>query len=296
MIPVKLDNNTFQLPENWNELTGNQLLRLADMFGDVTNLNEFLIKMWLVILDLKVLRKKEEIIDGVEHFHLIHKSKKKKSIYLVSAYDLQFAASHLRWMFTEKMNGQDVIENTFVFSSRLTKNLIPEIKHSKKVFAGPDGALTNITFAEYILCETYFNRYNQTSDVNWLNKFVAVLYRPVKSKKEINSNNFDGDKRITFNAAQNDRLALLVKNLPTNYKRAILIFYEGCRNYIAHKFPLTFKPGGGSDRETFESLMELTITLKNETGDNLDTIRESMLYDILLILENMAEKAAQNKK
>ena len=122
------------------------------------------------------------------------------------------------------------------------------------------------------------------------------MWRPVKKNREINSNDFDGDKRISFNAANVVRNAKRLENLPENYKHAALLFYDGCRNYMAHKFPLTFKPGSGKKTDTFVAMQDLTITIMNETGHDVDKIRNTLLYDILTMLEKMGEKAARTKR
>lgn len=314
MDTITLNNDIYKTASRWNELTEMQLLRVAELMQDVTNLNEFLIKLWLEVLDFKVLKKEEEYIDNELYFYLWKKTTKttipcfkpevayyyattiKDKSYLISITDLQFAASHLRWMFTEKYDGQDKIENTFVLQSRLTKNLIPEFTFDNQTYCGPADALTNFVFAEYIFAETYFTRYNETKDPWWLSMFFAVLYRPSKTELEINSNDFDGDKRIHFNAAQIERIAIQFSNLPIKYKNAALLFYEGSRNYIAQKFPLTFKPGEGIGTDVFKAMNKLTIIIQNETGHDVDKIRATLLYDILGMLESMEERAAARKK
>lgn len=314
MNTVTLDNDTYKTASRWNELDGRQLLKLADMVQDVTNLNEFLIKLWLHMLDFKVLTAPEEIVEDQACFYIWSKVKQFKSlnigpeiasnyyrtikdkIYLISAQDLHFCASHLKFMFTEKYDGQDLVENTFVLNSKLTKNAIKEFRFGKKDYCGPDDAITNLLFGEYILSETYFTRYQDTKNPEWLNKFFSVLWRPVKKAREINSNDFDGDKRISFNAANVVRNANRLENIPENYKHAALLFYDGCRNYLAHKFPLTFKPGSGKKTDTFVAMQDLTITIMNETGHDVDKIRNILLYDILTMLEKMEEKAVRNKR
>lgn len=314
MNTLTLDNDIYKTPSKWNEISGKQLLKVAEMTRDVTNLNEFLIKLWLEILEFKVLVAPEEIIEDQACFYIWSKTKELKSFnigpeiashyyrtikdktYLISAQDLQFAASHLKFMFTEKYDGQDLVENTFVLNSLLTKNKIKEFTFAKINYCGPDNELTNLLFGEYILSETYFNRHQETKNPEWLDKFFAVLYRPVKKRKELNSKDYDGDRRIKFNAATVIRNCKGLEYLPDNYKHACLLFYDGCRNYLAHKFPLTFKPGGGEKVDTFVAMEDLTVTLMNETGHHVDVIREMLLFDVLSILERMEKRAKANKK
>jgi len=54
MDTITLNKDVYTTASGWNELTGKQLLKVADMMNDVTNLNEFLIKLWLEMLDFKV--------------------------------------------------------------------------------------------------------------------------------------------------------------------------------------------------------------------------------------------------
>lgn len=313
MNTVTLDKDVYKTASRWNELDGRQLLKLADMVQDVTNLNEFLIKLWLHMLDFKVLIAPEEIIEDQACFYIWSKTKEIKTLnigpeiasnyyrtikdktYLISVQDLHFCASHLKFMFTEKYDGQDLVENTFVLNSKLTKNAIKEFRFGKNDYCGPDDTITNLLFGEYILSETYFTRYQDTKNPEWLNKFFAVLWRPVKKRREINSNDFDGDKRISFNAANVVRNSNRLENLPENYKHAALLFYDGCRNYLAHKFPLTFKPGSGPKEDTFISMSNLVDTIREQTKYRLDDIRNMLLYDVLVMLENIDKRITKNK-
>jgi len=313
MNTLTLNNDVYETPSRWNEISAAHLLKVADMSQDVQNLHEFLIKLWLHILDFKVLIAPEEIVEDQTCFYIWSKVDEfklfnigpeiasnyyhtiKDKTYLISAQDLQFAAGHLKWMFTEKYNGQDLVENTFILNSCLTKNKIKEFRFAKTNYCGPDNELTNLLFGEYIFAETYFTRYQETKNPEWMNKFFAVLYRPLKSKKEIQSKDYDGDKRIAFNAAAVIRNADRLENMHENYKTACLLFYDGCRNYLSQKFPLTFAGGSGKKIDTFVAMSELVVTLKNETGDNIDNIRNMLLYDALLMLERIGEKV-QDKK
>jgi len=315
MDKVYLNNDLYETASHWNELTREQLLKLTELMGDVTNLNEFMVKLWLDMLEFKVLKQREEIIENQVYFYLWKKTEQfkvphihtesayhyvtatiKDKVYLISSQDLHFAASHLRWLFTEKMEGQDIIENTFVLHSRLTKNLIPDLTHNKVKYYGPANALTNLTWAEYIFTETYFSRYEKTKNPKWRDLFFAVIYRQSKTEKEINSNDFNGDKRIPFNPAKTEERVKELKSLSETYKNASLLFYEGCRAFIAKKFPYTFTVGGGSDDDAFQTMNELTITIKNEINEPLDNIRESLLYDMLNILENLAKRRKPDNK
>ena len=76
MNTLTLNKDVYETPSRWNELNGKQLLKIAEMMHDVHNLNEFLIKLWLNILDFKVLKKDEVIIEDQICFYIWSKTKR----------------------------------------------------------------------------------------------------------------------------------------------------------------------------------------------------------------------------
>ncbi len=162
----------------------------------------------------------------------------------------------------------------FLFQNiKLTKQLLPIIKVGFKKYAGPSAGLTNMTYEQFIIfSETYFAQYTKTQNENFLNLFVASLYVP-KNK------NFESDD-ITKNAKK-------ISKLSNAHKTAILLFYQGNRNYIASKFPKLFSKSQKEKKENEFDFLEVIELLNKEDVSKNNTIRKTNIYEIFTRLNNI---------
>lgn len=290
MRELKLNNDIFLLPENWNEISANDLLSIAHLLIITKNPVDFKTKLFLRITGLQVCRVAEHVID--EKCYIMLKKGDKR--YMVSTTDLSFVIDVLDFLFLKVTDKDGNID--YLVDSKIIKNLLPVIQHDFIKYYGPADALTNILFEEYIFCETYYQNYIKTNKESDLDMLIAVMYRKKDATADKISTHFRGDLREPFNSFLIEANAKKLKSLNAAEKKAIYLFYYGCRSYIIKKFDIVFnskKETAADNVSTFESMMKLVNALSQNDVTKNEQVRKSMLYEVLITLQ---EIALQNKR
>ena len=287
-------NNKFicNLPENWNELTADQLLKVCSLVFTSHDPNTLLVQLLLLFSGLKFSTRRDPVmVDVIPHYYLKHN---KTKIALISVEDVAFAASPLQFIFTLH-NDNPVIE------SKLFHNKLPEIKCGRKKLFGPDSALFNISFAEFIKLESLYDQYGKKNDPLTLDAIIAVLYREQDPDNSPQSPKFSGDIRVPFNDHLVEANEKVIKGLKPEYKLAIRLFYEGCRWFIfkgSKLFPNAFS-GDCSDDSGMPAIHEFTKlvnALSNDDATRMEQIRQTRAWDIFYQLEALAQRNKELKK
>lgn len=285
MFPLKINNDTYQCPSSWNELAGDQLLRIAELSPLHLPPAEFKISLLRSLFGLETMKVKEKVIKGEICFLFKHG---RKNIYIISALDISFIIQKFDFLFQIKKDTGG--NNTYTLRSRLTKNLIPEIKIGSEKFYGPSDGLTNLIFQEYIHTETLISKFNSTGDIAFLDKLIAVLYRPQSKDYNPDDANFSGDRREPFNDFIIDARASAVSKIDNTLKHAILMFYMGCTNHIQFLFKEVFTGNHGSadeSKNTFKNMMKLVTALTNNDVTKNEQVRKTYLYEVMIALQEM---------
>jgi len=279
MQQLTINTDVFHLPSAWNELSAKQLLKITEFAGEEVPLYQFFIKIILVITGLVPLKVPEVEGTGTQCFWF----KRGDNVYLISSDDIAFICSRMKFFFSVKQeNGRDI----YYIESSLTKNLIPIVQVNGKTFYGPADALTNITFEEYIHAETNLDHFRQTHSTKYINRLIATLYRPSNGIDK-SSFEYKGDPREPFNDFLIDTRAQVIKDLPDAEKEAIMLFYNGCRKFIAGKFPNVFSGSGKSAEDVFMEYMKLVNSLADSDITKKEQIRKAYLYDVFITLEDL---------
>lgn len=295
---LNINKQTYYFPENWEEITQPQFLFLSRLTFESININELKLKLLLYFTGLKVFQKKNRIFKGIEHYMI---GTDKENSWWVSLNDLFFACNSLDFILKEirDKKGNYICHD---INCQLVKNLIPVVELPSKLwfsdkFYGPADGLTNLIFDEYIAAETNLARFHETKKEEYLNKFIAVIYRQPKSKKELHAVHFDGDVRLNFNDAFIDTRAKQIAKLDPEYKRAIRLWYEGCKMFLRRQFPHVFKVSE-SDEDSekvnvFRAFMTLVDNLVESDVTKKPVIRKQYLMEVLESLEQMSIKAEE---
>jgi hypothetical protein len=257
MNEIKIQNKTYYTPASWNELTFKQLSLISFLFGEKLKIVDFKIIALFKFLNIK------------------------KSVFAkITDTDMTFLTNTL-----------DFLVNNVV----LTKNLLPKMKLGiVKYLYGPADKLKNVSFIEFAKADTNYLLYLNTKDEKYLNKLIAVLYRQrhwfVNIMKFLNI--FNGDVRQKYNDYFIIKNEPAIAKLKLNDRIAIMLFYQGCRNYIINKFPRVFKSGGSEDKESF-GWAQLILELAGTKFGNDEQTANTLLHTILMHLEI---SAIQNEK
>lgn len=110
---------------------------------------------------------------------------------------------------------------------------------------GPEDRMANSTLWEFIQAEKHYLAHlksHRTPDIGHpttphLDSLIAVLYRQLDPSK---STDTDIDSRIALTDAGTRSRTALISRMPIENKLIVLLYFEGCRNFIIQAFPRIF--------------------------------------------------------
>lgn len=175
--------------------------------------------------------------------------------------------------------------------NELTKNVIGSFRLFFTRYYGPANRLSNITVLEYRRTEIYYQLYQRTGEGRFLNLLCATLFRPKGKGKA------DEDVRNPILEIGINRRARLFKWLHPNLRHSILLFYEGCRNYIHSSHKAIFKTTAErkQNKKNLFDFEEIIIAVSGEKFGSFKETGETNLYRFFKHLENRMEEAERLK-
>lgn len=290
MQTIKINNDLYSIPGNWNELSLDQLLLVVRLFISGKSKTQILLRTLLYILGLQVLSFKT--IPSNNGNNYLFKVSKKKKFLLTDTQLLYLIENTLTFLIGENIDEAKKTKTIYI-DTQLTDNLLPSFKIGFTVYYGPSDNLFNLTFKEFILAETYFSNYTQNSDQTSLNKLIATLYRPKSKTYNPHSPDYKGDIREPFNDFLIEMRSKDISKLPMIYKVCITLYYQGSRRWLMKHFPHVFS-GSSSKKDPF-GYMSLVDSLTGGDVTKTDVVRNSMLYDVMLRLERAAIEFEERK-
>lgn len=286
MHQLKTQDTTLSFPSNWNELTAVQLLFFCRLVKKESNMNKLYFRLLLNFTGLKIFQKPSEEIDQ-EACYLLGTDKQNK--WYIPVTHLVYFAQPLTFMFAEMFDKEGVSKG-FRVDCRMTTNVLPKIN----TLCGPANGLTNLVFDEFIEAETNYFSYQNTQNEAFLNKFIAVLYRPEKSSKEQSSLTYNGDVRVSFNSALTEKYAAITAKFSSAHKQAICYWYEGCKHFIMQTYPRVFKTGGESSPiDMYRGYQKMINASVEGDPTKKDQVRTAMLFDVLETFEENAKRVEE---
>ena len=187
------------------------------------------------------------------------------------------------------------LTDIFFQENYLAKNLIPSFLHDNEVYYGPADAFENCVFLEWILGDQLFNKFQQTGDIIYLDRLIAVFYR--SPKKQVDKL-YKGDMREPLVDDLLEGKAEAFATLPAVMKTALLTTYIGNRNTVISRFRRVFD---GREDEAADNPFGWTGVLVGLAGTkfgNKAETEQTMLYDMMIHfdqnLQRLEEWEARN--
>jgi hypothetical protein len=205
---IYYDKTRINVPENWNQLTRKQLVRLTAL------LHKGLHEDVVALEALRILWSKTKL-----RFYGIMRLWKPKVWD-----DLKVRAlEHITWIFEKEIV--------------LTEQLLAKYKG----LYGPAAEFNNLKMIEFHACEVYYHRYISDKDIVWLNRLVAVLYRPAKEgsfktflgiKTGQDHRKTAGDIRQPFDEYISGYYSDKISKWNMAVRQSILTWYDGNRQML----------------------------------------------------------------
>lgn len=273
MIQIELNNKTYHVPTEWNELDQDQLLEIMDcLFARQYTGDQALLKL------LKILCK----MTYWEFFCTPVTSCTK------------------RIGFTNKkkeVTGMDefVYLSEFLLQekSTLTKQIMPVFDE----LYGPESSFNNLIMKELVMTEHFYLQWwNDKERIDLLNELCAVLYRPAKKNYD-RTINPDGDVRIEYKPNISSFLAeRKIAHWPLKAKLAVATWYDGCRHELQDNNPEVF--GGEGGEVALHGLVSVMRKVAKEGAlGNFDSVESKGVHLVMIdINESIAEAKALEKQ
>jgi len=186
-------------------------------------------------------------------------------------------------------------ETSQIIESQLTRQLLPFFRFRMKKYYGPDDRLFNVTLDEYLEADIHYLAFMKSKDEKDLDKLVATLYRKKNKKADPKAPDYSGDIRQPFNEYLIDVRARKIARMPHEIKLMVFFFFQGCRNFLSVNFPDVFTGASGATGRNYGPL-SLVDALSGEDVTKNETIRKTLLYDVMVRLQRAAEAAEELRK
>lgn len=261
---------TVSVVDNWNELSTNQILYIGLLW-----------QTWQLMLrngaDMQLAKAK--LLTAL----IVNKTAKevKEVLHLLSL------VNH------EESNVNILSLVNFLFeSNKLTLNKFPIIKIGwfKKLY-GPADQLSNITINEFSFAINFYNNYNKTNNEEYLDNFIACLYRPLQQNWKDT-----GDIRKPFNPFTYEQHLPLAVKMQFAYKQAILLYFTGCLELWAKQFVFVFsRIDSEKSTQSNQTFLDIILKISGTKFGNFNQTKDENAYIVLMELNSVLEEN-QNKK
>jgi hypothetical protein len=179
--------------------------------------------------------------------------------------------------------------------NHLDKWIIPTLEIKHKNLFGPVNKLANITIREFRYLELYYNAWKNSKDDKYINQLISCMYRPASTAV------VDIDIRLPLSEIElNKRAVFIDKELPQHTKHAILLNYEGCRNFIFNKYSqwVFKKTDIESNQPASKKLYDYDEMIQAVAGSKFGNYKEtsdSLIFPFFDHLSNQIEHLEKSK-
>jgi len=258
---VEINKRIYLVPDQWNELTGPQIVSVMEVLYGDHEVNEALLRLLKIITGMKWMRWcRTPISEKMEFLYLTH--------FLINENNLtrqllrQYRGYHGPDDDFNNLTGEE-----FIFSE-------------------------NFYFKSFTIVEE--NKSRQINEEG-LNNLVAVLYRPIKPGYHLKKNP-DGDPRVPFNqyiSAYNAEKK--IKRWPLAAKLAIFTWYECCRQNMISANPEIFT-GGNNEPARYGLISVMRLIAEGGIHGDFDKVMKMYVKMWMIELNEKAEEAKQAEK
>lgn len=166
---------------------------------------------------------------------------------------------------------------------RLTENKITELKLRGIRFFGPIGDFSTLTGDEWTEADEAYIEFSQTQEESALNRMMAILFRPRQKGMWSGHSQWMNDYRVPYSEGTIKNRIPYMERVPLAVKLAVLLWWKGCRREWEEVFERVFQ-AKGEGPESFgwqETLLKLS---GSEFGD-LNSTQRTYMYKLMLKME-----------
>lgn len=265
MRTIQINDDLYQIPSEWDELTPAQLEYLSRISRSDQPVEQFKLLMLLYCLRARVTRHPKlsktlaRLKVGTESPRVCLRIRRKR--YWLTPEEVNLMADQMAWLLTEK-------EKDYCIQPLRTVNSYPKLRIRWHRLAGPDDNLFDITFEQYMYLQTYLDAL--PDDPSKMDSLLACLWH-------------------TGRAFRIDRLehdARIIRHLRPDRKAALYWFVLGSIGYLADNYPRVFSGGSGRVQgNVFDSQLRLLDSLAAHDMTKKDEVRRGLFIDALYAMD-----------
>lgn len=247
MHTLQINDDTYQVPADWDELTVPQLEYLARISQADQPVEQFKLLALLRCLGAR--------IDGRGRVRI------GKKAYTLDAERMNRLADVMGWTMERG-------KKRYTLTFRRTVNPYPTLQVRRHRLTGPDDNLFDITFEQYMYLQTYLDA--AAADPAQMDNVLACLWHT--------------GQRFDINRLEHD--ARLIHHLRDVTKMIMTWFVMGSIRYLSDSFPRVFGDGGGQGfGNVFDSQLRLLDSLAAHDMTKKDSVRKGLFLDAIYSMD-----------
>lgn len=265
MRKITIGEKDYSVPGNWNELTAEQLCFLAVILNRKCTVQEVKLKMLLFCMGGRIRRYQRAMGSGYAV------SLPEGNAYLTPE-QLTALSCVFDFLFHETDKGRDL-------DIQLTRNPFPLYITKSMPLAGPDDGLTNISYGQFIMLQSWQQQMKDDFETA-LDNFLSVIWK---------------DSLFT---TSDDGSATWFRDVEPEVKTVMFWYYLGSMQFIQEKFPRVFTGSEGDGGDVFDMQQRIVDEMASGDVTKKELVKQCLLYDALYTLEmaiERDEKAKQKK-
>jgi hypothetical protein len=258
MKRITIDDCVYEVPCDWNELSKQQLISLIGICQKTSLTHvEIRLKFFLHCIHARITHDLGIGMFVLRTLQAKHQLFVDELTALLSVFDYLFDVDD---------------EGSHYLSPKLVINHFPKVNSRFRKLYGPNDALDNITYDQFVWLQTWQSRMNDDDDA--IDHLVNTIYKTKNGKQDVKNAH-----RISKTA-----------------KTAILWYYLGTLHFLSERFPHVFSGAGNEIDNIFDNQQRIIDSLAEGDVTKKMLVRDSLLYDALYSMEMAAIRADELDK
>lgn len=166
----------------------------------------------------------------------------------------------------------------------LTDNKVLSITESGIRFFGPMRDFSSLCAEEWTDADEAFVEFSRTNSVNDLDRFMAILFRERKKGMWKNHSKWTNDYRQPYFEYENGGRIRHMAKVPLPVKLSILLWWKGCRREWEEVFERVFKAKEELGPQSF-GWQETMLKLSGAEFGDLEKTQKTYMYKLMLKME-----------
>ena len=217
--------------------------------------------------------------------HYLHSYSKKHLDYLIllALFDLKF------WKLKKVYKVVRIIKNvgitelkkhySWLYEAMNRTRFIKKIKVENEILHAPADRLNDMTIDEFAHLDDLYLGFHRTKDIEYLYFLTAILYRELDVE----------GKRVSFDKTELEERAKAIRRIKSKTLLAILLCYQGSREYLINQFPFVFpnNPESNKKNKQTSGFGKLILHL---SGGKFGTHNETKNTNVYTFLSDFSEQ------